>query len=64
MRRYPFLLFIILIPILAQAKNDNFTKSASIIADSIEIDAKGNLTAKGNVKIHHNGNILKAQEIF
>ena len=64
MRRYPFLLFIILIPILAQAKNDNFIKSASIIADSIEIDAKGNLTAKGNVKIHHNGNILKAQEIF
>ena len=49
MLRYLFLLLVILMPFLAQAKNDSFIKSASIIADSIEIDANGNLTAKGNV---------------
>ena len=64
MRQYLFLLYLTLIPFLALAKNDNFIKSASIIADIIEIDAKGNLSAKGNVKIYHNDNILKAQEIF
>ena len=64
MRRYLFALLIISIPFLAQAKNDSFIKSASIIADIIEIDAKGNLTARGNVEIHHDDNILKAQEIF
>jgi len=64
MRRYLFALLIISIPFLAQAKNDRFIKSASIIADIIEIDAKGNLTARGNVEIHHDDNILKAQEIF
>ena len=64
MQRYFFALLIILIPFLSHAKNDSFIKSASIIADSIEIDAKGNLTAKGNIEIHHDDNILKAQEIF
>ena len=64
MRQYLFLLYLTLIPFLALAKNDNFIKSASIIADIIEIDANGNLSAKGNVKIYHNDNILKAQEIF
>ena len=64
MRRYLFALLLILIPFLAQATNDSFVKSASIIADSIEIDANGNLKAKGNVEIHHNDNILKANEIF
>ena len=64
MLRYLFPFLVILSPFLAQAKNDSFIKSASIVADSIEIDAKGNLTAKGNVEIHHNDNILKAQELF
>ena len=53
MQRYLFALLIISIPFLALAKNDSFIQSASIVADSIEIDAKGNLTAKGNVEIHH-----------
>ena len=48
MRQYLFLLYLTLIPFLALAKNDNFIKSASIIADIIEIDANGNLSAKGN----------------
>ena len=64
MQRYLFALLIISIPFLALAKNDSFIQSASIVADSIEIDAKGNLTAKGNVEIHHDNNILKAREIF
>ena len=64
MLRYLFMFLVILIPFLALAKNDSFIQSASIVADSIEIDAKGNLTAKGNVEIHHDDNILKAQEIF
>ena len=64
MRQYLFLLYLTLIPFLALAKNDNFIKSASIIADIIEIDANGNLSAKGNVKIYQNDNILKAREIF
>ena len=64
MRQYLFLLYLTLIPFLALAKNDNFIKSASIIADIIEIDANGNLSAKGNVKIYYNDSILKAQEIF
>ena len=64
MQRYLFALLVISIPFLALAKNDSFIQSASIVADSIEIDAKGNLTAKGNVEIHHYNNILKAREIF
>ena len=49
---------------LSVAKGDSFVESASIIANSIEIDAEGNLTAKGNVEVHYKENILKAKEIY
>ena len=58
----PFLIF--LVPFSAQSQNESFIESASLIADSIAIDAEGNLTAKGHVEIHHNQTILKAQEIY
>ena len=47
-----------------QAQIDSFVESASIIADSIIIDAEGNLKAIGNIEINHNNTILKAQEIY
>ena len=58
----PFLIF--LVPFSAQSQIESFFESASLIADSIAIDAEGNLTAKGHVEIHHNQTILKAQEIY
>ncbi len=57
----PFLIFFFAFS--AQAQIESFVESASIIADSIEIDAEGNLTAKGNVRIYHNEIILKAEVI-
>ena len=64
MWRYLSPLLIFLIPFSAESQSKSFIESASIIADSIEIDAEGNLTAKGHVEIHHNETILKAQEIY
>ena len=64
MWRYLYLLLLLSTPILANAQNENFFDKASIVADKIEIEANGNLKAKGNVKIHHNNNILKASEIL
>ncbi len=58
----PFLIF--LVPFSALSQNESFIESALLIADSISIDAEGNLTAKGHVEIHHNQTILKAQEIY
>ena len=49
---------------LSVAQGESFVESASIIANSIEIDAEGNLTAKGNVEVHYKENILKAKEIY
>ena len=63
MQRYFFYLLLLLIPIVSNAQSDGFVDNASIIADKIEIDANGNLKAKGNVEIRHNNNILKASEI-
>jgi len=64
MWRYLFPLLIFLVPFPIHAEIDSFAESASIIADSITIDAKGNLTAKGNVEVRHNEIILKAHEIY
>jgi len=63
MWRYFYLLLLFSTPILANVQNENFFDKASIVADKIEIDANGNLKAKGNVKIRYNNNILKASEI-
>ena len=64
MWRYLSPIFIFLVPFSAQSQVESFVESASIVADSIAIDAEGNLTAKGNVEIHYNETILKAQEIY
>ncbi len=64
MWRYLSPLLIFLAPFSALSQNEKFIESASLIADSIAIDAEGNLTAKGHVEIHHNQTILKAQEIY
>jgi len=56
------LIFLILFSV--QSQSESFVESASIVADSIAIDAEGNLTAKGHVEIHHNQTVLKAQEIY
>ena len=63
MFRYLCASLIFLMPFLSVAQSESFVESASIIANSIEIDAEGNLTAKGNVEIHYKENILKAKEI-
>ena len=64
MWRYLSPILIFLVPFSAQSQIESFFESASLIADSIAIDAEGNLTAKGHVEIHHNQTILKAQEIY
>ena len=64
MWRYFYLLLLFSTPILTNAQNENFFDTASIVADKIEIDANGNLKAKGNIKIRHNNNILRASELF
>ena len=63
MFRYLCVSLIFLMPFLSVAQSKSFVESTSIIADSIEIDAEGNLTAKGNVEIHFKENILMAKEI-
>ena len=63
MQRYLYYFLLLLIPIVSNAQSDGFVDNASIIADKIEIDANGNLKAKGNVEIRHNNNILKASKI-
>lgn len=63
MWRYLSTLLIFLIPFLSEAQSENLFENASIIADNIEIDAKGNLLANGNVEIRHNEHILKANRI-
>jgi len=64
MFRYLSASLLFLMPFLSVAQGENFVESASIIANSIEIDAEGNLTAKGNVEVHYKENILKAKEIY
>ena len=64
MFRYLSASLLFLMPFLSVAQGDSFVESASIIANSIEIDAEGNLTAKGNVEVHYKENILKAKEIY
>ena len=64
MFRYLSTSLIFLMPFLSVAQSESFVESASIIANSIEIDAEGNLTAKGNVEVHYKENILKANEIY
>ena len=59
MFRYLSASLLFLMPFLSVAQGESFVESASIIANSIEIDAEGNLTAKGNVEIHFKENILK-----
>ena len=51
MQRYLYYFLLLLIPIVSNAQSDGFVDNASIIADKIEIDANGNLKAKGNVEI-------------
>ena len=64
MFRYLSASLLFLMPFLSVAQGESFVESASIIANSIEIDAEGNLTAKGNVEVHYKENILKAKEIY
>ena len=64
MFRYLSASLLFLMPFLSVAQGDSFVESASIIANSIEIDAEGNLTAKGNVEVHYKENILKAKKIY
>ena len=64
MFRYLSASLIFLMPFLSVAQSEDILENASIIANSIEIDAEGNLTAKGNVEIHYKENILKANEIY
>ena len=64
MFRYLSASLLFLMPFLSVANGESFVESASIIANSIEIDAEGNLTAKGNVEVHYKENILKAKEIY
>ena len=63
MFRYLCASLILLMTFLSVAQSESFAESASIIANSIQIDAEGNLTAKGNVEVHYKENILKAKEI-
>ena len=53
MFRYLSASLLFLMPFLSVANGESFVESASIIANSIEIDAEGNLTAKGNVEVHY-----------
>ena len=62
MFRYLSASLIFLMPFLSVAQSEDILENASIIANSIEIDAEGNLTAKGNVEIHYKENILKAND--
>ena len=64
MFRYLSASLLFLMPFLSVAYGESFVESASIIANSIEIDAEGNVTAKGNVEVHYKENILKAREIY
>ena len=64
MFRYLSASLLFLMPFLSVAQGESFVESASIIANSIEIDAEGNFTAKGNVEVHYKENILKAKKIY
>ena len=64
MFRYLSASLLLLMSFFSVAQSESFIESASIIANSIEIDAEGNLTAKGNVEVHYKENILKAKEIY
>ena len=64
MFRYLSASLLLLMSFFSVAQSESFIESASIIANSIEIDAEGNLTAKGNVEVHYKENILKAEEIY
>ena len=62
MFRYLSASIIFLMPFLSAVQSESFVENASIIANSIEIDAEGNFTAKGNVEVHYKENILKAKK--
>ena len=64
MFRYLSASIIFLMPFLSAVQSESFVENASIIANSIEIDAEGNFTAKGNVEVHYKENILKAKKIY